>query len=280
MLRIKVPATSANLCIGFDTLGIAFNIYNTFGFERAIVDDVSAFDKNFKNNNLVLESYSKFYEYYNIEYIPVKITPICIGVPESRGLGSSATCIVAGVCAANIISGLNLSKEELLDICASIEGHPDNVLPALIGGLCAAFKADKYYFKKYNVSSKLNFYSLVPNFKLQTEKSRSVLPKCYSRDDVVHNLSRIVHLPDAFSEGNLTLIKAIFNDRIHEPYRYDLIPNSQEVKEYFKDCALAISGAGSSLLLICDKLIVLKEIYGFKVINVLVDSVGCEIDEC
>ena len=149
MLKIRVPATSANLSVGFDTLGIALNIYNEFGFEKSSFDNVDAFESKFRTNNLVLKSYKRFFEYYNIKYVPVKILPFRIDIPSSRGLGSSASCIVAGVMAANILSGLNLKKEDLLDLCASIEGHPDNVLPALVGGLCAAFMAhEKYYYKR------------------------------------------------------------------------------------------------------------------------------------
>lgn len=281
MLKIRVPATSANLSVGFDTLGIALNIYNEFAFERSSFDDVNAFDSAFRANNLVLISYKRFFEYYNIKYVPVKITPLRIDIPSSRGLGSSASCIVAGVMGANILSGLNLKKEELLDLCASIEGHPDNVLPALIGGLCAAFKAqEKYYFKKYIPSSNLQFYSLIPPFELKTELSRSVLPKMYSRSDVVANLSRIVNLPIAFIDGDLKLLKVIFDDKIHEPYRYKLIDHSLDVKAYFKDYAVAISGAGSSLLVIGNKDIELKEIYEFKIVKVTVDNNGVEIYEC
>lgn len=281
MLKIRVPATSANLSVGFDTLGIALNIYNEFGFEKSSFDDVNAFAIEFRANNLVLISYKRFFEYYKVEYIPVKILPLRIDIPSSRGLGSSASCIVAGVMAANILSGLNLKKEELLDLCASIEGHPDNVLPALVGGLCAAFKAHgKYYFKKYIPSSRLQFYSLIPPFELKTELSRSVLPKMYNRSDVVANLSRIVNLPSAFIDGDMKLIKVIFDDKIHEPYRYKLICHSLDVKAYFKDYAVAISGAGSSLLVIGTKDIEINKIYDFKIVKVTVDNNGVEIYEC
>lgn len=281
MLKIRVPATSANLSVGFDTLGIALNIYNEFGFEKSSFDNVDAFESKFRTNNLVLKSYKRFFEYYNIKYIPVKILPFRIDIPSSRGLGSSASCIVAGVMAANILSSLNLKKEELLDLCASIEGHPDNVLPALVGGLCAAFMAhEKYYYKKYIPSSRLQFYSLIPPFELKTELSRSVLPKMYNRCDVIANLSRIVNLPSAFIDGDIELLKAIFDDKIHEPYRYKIIEHSLDVKTYFKDYAVAISGAGSSLLVIGDKVIELDKIYDFKIVKVIVDNNGVEIYEC
>lgn len=281
MLKIRVPATSANLSVGFDTLGIALNIYNEFGFEKSSFDNVDAFESKFRTNNLVLKSYKRFFEYYNIKYVPVKILPFRIDIPSSRGLGSSASCIVAGVMAANILSGLNLKKEDLLDLCASIEGHPDNVLPALVGGLCAAFIAhEKYYYKKYIPSSRLQFYSLIPHFELKTELSRSVLPKMYNRCDVIANLSRIVNLPSAFIDGDIELLKVIFDDKIHEPYRYKLIEHSLDVKAYFKDYAVSISGAGSSLLVIGDKVIELDKIYDFKIVKVIVDNNGVEIYEC
>ncbi len=275
MIRIDVPATSANLCVGFDTLGIAFNLYNSFTFEKNFMDDVSSFAKEYQDNNMVLEAYRSFFDEYNLKYIPVKIKLINQEIPSERGLGSSATCIVAGVMAANIISKSNFSKADLLEICAKIEGHPDNVLPALIGGLCAAIKGDdKHYFVKYNISKKLNFYSLIPDFALKTSVSRAVLPSSYSRSDVVHNLSRIVNLPYAFENGDMELIKAVMNDKIHEPYRLELIKNAKAVKDHFKNGTVCISGAGSCLLLITDCDIKENKIYDFEIKKVEVDLEG------
>ncbi len=280
MIKIDVPATSANLCVGFDTLGIAFNIYNSFEFIKSDYDDVSSFAKEYQENNMVLSAYKSFFEEYKITYIPVKISLVKQDVPTERGLGSSATCIVAGVMAANIISGKNLPSEKLLDLCAKIEGHPDNVLPALIGGLCAAFKGDfEYHYVRYLVSKELKFYSLIPDFSLKTSLSRSVLPNTYKRSDVVHNLARIVNLPYAFECGDMELIKAIMDDKIHEPYRLGLIDNANKVKEYFKNGAVCISGAGSCLLLVTKDEIKEDLIYGFRIKKVEVDEKGVQAYE-
>ena len=122
MIKIKVPATSANFSIGFDVCGIAFNIYNEFLFEKSDKNKLAGFQKEFLNdNNLVLQSYKRFFKEYHLEYIPISITLSKSNVPDSRGLGSSATCIVAGVLAANLISKSNLSNEALLTLMSKIE---------------------------------------------------------------------------------------------------------------------------------------------------------------
>lgn len=250
--KVSVPATSANFCIGFDCLGVAFDIYNEFSFEKSNQDIVLDFEEEFNNsNNLVLTSYQRFFKEFNINYIPVTIKLIKEDVPPSRGLGSSATCIVAGVLAANKISNSNKSEKELLSLMSKIEGHPDNVAPAYLGGFVSSISDNGLINSiKYNVSDKLKFNVYISDFKLSTELARSVLPQTYSRNDVVYNLSRMAQLPYALVNGDFELLKLILKDKIHEPYRISIIKGAKELidKINSNNAIGIISGSGSTIL--------------------------------
>lgn len=255
MIKIKVPATSANLGPGFDVLGVAFSMYNMFGFERSDHYEMVDFQGRYSNphHNLVCSSYKKVFDALNMNAYPVKIYMLDQEVPTSRGLGSSATCIVAGVLAAKYFLGDKISYDECFQIATSIEGHPDNVAPAMFGGLIASYKAcDTYKSVKYDVSKDIKFNLLVPNFELQTSKARSVLPKELSYADITHNASRVANIPYAFFKGDLEMIKDLLDDKAHEPYRMPLIKDSMEIKElaHKKGYAFAISGAGPTLLVV------------------------------
>ena len=274
MLRIKVEGTSANLCVGFDTLGMALNVYNEFTFEESSDFGFKGFLEKYANinNNLVYDSYIYLFKKQNKKPVPVVIG-FSGDIPVSRGMGSSSSLIVAGVFAANYFLGNPYTKDELFSICANIEGHPDNVAPAIYGSLVASFKyEDNYYPNIYKVSDKLKFGVVIPSTPISTKKARGVMPKSYKREDIVNNLSRIVNLPKAFEEGNIDLIKMLFIDKIHEPYRKKLIKEYDELKNLLdgKDIAISISGSGSTILIIStnydyEKLL---EGYNFKKVSV------------
>jgi len=254
MVSIKVNATSANLCVGFDVLGLALDISNTFTFEKSKEFSFEGFEKEYLtiNNNMVYDSYIEVFKRLNKEIIPVKIT-FKGDIPVSRGLGSSSSLIVAGVFGANKILNNPLTKEELFDICANLEGHPDNVGPAIYGNLVASYKKDdKFIPNIYNVSDKLKFMVVIPNYKIKTREARGVLPKELGYSDIVNNLSRIVNLPKAFNDGNVELIKDLFIDKLHEPYRKKLIKEYETIRKLCdkKDVAFSISGSGSTMLII------------------------------
>ncbi len=284
MFRIKVNATSANLSVGFDVLGLALDISNEFTFEYASEFKFKGFEKKYQtvDNNLVYDSYIKVFEKLNKKPIPVEIG-FKGDVPVSRGLGSSSTLIVAGVFGANKILGDVLSKDELFEICAEIEGHPDNVAPAIYGSMVASFKYEgKFIPNIYPVSKDLKFMVIIPPFKLSTAKAREVLPKSLSISDTVSNLSRIVNLPRAFETGDVAMLKKLFLDKIHEPYRGTLIEGYDRLREICKDldCACAISGSGSTMIVISkdySNLDKFKEL-GYEIRKVSVGS-GIEIWE-
>ena len=277
MIKIRVPATSANFCIGFDVCGVALNIYNIFGFEKSDKDILEGFDSKFNNsNNLVLTSYKEFFKKFNIDYIPIKITLVEQNIPNKRGLGSSASCIVAGVLAANIISNSKISDDLLLSLMTSIEGHPDNVSPAFLGNFVASFKKDDLVkYVKYDIDNKLILNVFISNQEVGTEEARNVLPNLYEVKDVVSNLSRIIHLPYALENGDFNLLKDILIDQIHEPYRLKIIDGAIDlINELKKQNAIGIiSGSGSTILSIslsdfeiCNN--------KFKKMKVSVDKIG------
>lgn len=273
MLQVRVSATSANVCVGFDVLGLALSLENVFTFERKNEFSFKGFLPKYsnKNHNLVYDSYVNVFKRLNLEPIPVEIG-FKGDIPVSRGLGSSSSLIVAGVFAANYFLNNKLTNDELLNICCEIEGHPDNVAPAVLGGLVASFKDDNgYHSISYPVSNKLKFFAVIPPFELSTHMAREVLPKALEYKDIVNNLSRIIHLPKAFNDGDVKLLKGLFNDKLHEPYRGNLIKGYNEIKEILaqEEAAFAISGSGSTMLIIA---------YDNNVIN-KISHLGYEIKE-
>lgn len=254
MLYVEVNATSANVCVGFDVLGLALKLSNIFTFEKAEDFSFVGFEEEFSSTktNLVYDAYIKYFEYINMEPIPVRIG-FKGNIPVSRGLGSSSSLIVAGIFAANQMAGRKLSKAELFNLCVKIEGHPDNVAPAVYGGLVASYKSgDGFKAIKYPVSKDLKFTAIIPPFKLSTHEARKVLPGSLDYSDIVHNMSRIVNIPKAFAKGDINLLCDLFDDRLHEPYRAKLIAGYSEIKKLCSDnnVAFAISGSGSTMLAI------------------------------
>ncbi len=281
MLYVSVNATSANVCVGFDVLGLALELPNVFSFEEQEEFSFSGFEPKYcyKETNLVYQSYIKFFEYIN-----QKPLPVAIGfkgeIPVSRGLGSSSSLIVAGVFGANAIVGDVLSKEELFNICSQIEGHPDNVAPAIYGGLVASYKKeDMVKAINYPVNKDLKFTVLIPSFKISTHEARKVLPKMLEYNDIVHNLSRIIHIPKAFMDGDVDLLCDLFEDRLHEPYRSTLIDGYKEIKDICskEQVAFAISGSGSTMLMISKDISFLHNIKGDYIIKTLAVGQGVKI---
>ena len=252
-VKVRVPATSANLGSGFDCTGIAFKRYDVLEFEKLDSGiEFEGFKKDFSNEtNLAYVSYGKTCE--KIGVTPsVKISMVKTDVPIARGLGSSAALIVAGAYAANALNGNQLSVQDIFEICNDIEGHPDNIAPALFGGLCTSIVANgKPIVQKYNVSPKICFTALVPSFAVSTKDARAVLPKEISREDAIFNMQRIALLPYAFEHGRLDLIPLVTDDALHEKYRMPLYRNINEVEDKaikLGAIAFTVSGAGPTCL--------------------------------
>lgn len=252
MVTISVPATTANIGPGFDCFGCALNMRATFTFETAEKTAVTGCPPQYANeNNLVQRALRFAAQRMGLALPPVKLT-IASPIPPARGLGSSAALIVAGVAAAGVFSGRTLSKETMLDMATAIEGHPDNVSPAIFGGLRLSFmEGDSVVSVPAPVHPSLKFLALVPGFSLPTAKARAALPAQINRADAVHNIGRAAVLIKALEMGDMGLIALALRDRIHQPYRFPLIPNADDVRKAASalGCdAFFISGAGPTLM--------------------------------
>ena len=251
-LRLRAPATSANLGPGFDVLGVALNLYNRFAFDTDCDGlQISGCDPAYATEeNLAVQAWRAVEARLGARPCSLRLD-IAAGVPVARGLGSSATLLAAGAAAANCAYGEPFSREELLEIIAAIEGHPDNVAPALLGGLRASRMADGQVLSvDCPVAPSLGFCALVPNFETRTEDARRVVPRQVALPDAVYNLSCLALTLRALETGDMALLSAALDDRLHQPWRRDLIHEYARVEAaaQARGAALCISGSGSTLL--------------------------------
>lgn len=258
MIRIQVPATSANLGSGFDSLGIALSLYNQVWMEESDTVDISCKDEvqvPTDENNLIYWAAKRLYEQCGRKLPGLKILQLN-NIPMARGLGSSSACIVSGILGANRLMGSPLSTQDLINLAAEIEGHPDNTTPAIEGGLAAsAIEAGRVYSVSVPVSEKIRFALFIPPFELKTEKARSVLPKQYSRSDAVYNLSRSALMAASLFSGRLENLRVAVQDKIHQPYRSGLIDHLEDVFRLSYELGSLgtyISGAGPTIVAMID----------------------------
>lgn len=256
MIRVQVPGTSANIGPGFDAFGLALSIYNTFSFEEKTDGKLTirGVERKYQSNtNLVYRSMQKVFK--KIVYQPKGLyIHSAVDIPISRGLGSSATCIVGGLFGANALSGYRLTTEELFDMSVVMEGHPDNVAPAIFGGLVVSMNDQgKNIYIKSEVHPCYEFYALVPDFNLSTADARQVLPKKITYSDATHNLPRATMTYLALTNGSEEILKVSMKDRLHQPYRKKLIAHYDVITRNARDLGCintCISGAGPTILVI------------------------------
>ena len=248
--RISVPATSANLGPGYDALGLALTLFNTCEFN--FTKDKEEFEENTKNN-LIYKSYKYTFDFYKKDPVPI-IFDLEADIPMSRGLGSSAACIVMGVIAAFSVMGKDIDKEEVLKISAEIEGHPDNLFPAIFAGAGISILEDgKVYKEKFEISDKFKFLAIIPEDKVSTKKAREVLPQTYKKEDAVFNISRVSMLILSLISGNAENLKIALDDKIHQPYRYKLIPEIEKIERIIDQSEAIghyLSGSGSTIIVV------------------------------
>lgn len=256
MVKIKVPGTSANIGPGFDTLGLALNIFNEIIVEKKEEGIEIKWDIPNPNipleENLVYVALVHTLKKYKKENLGCTITMSKIDIPISRGLGSSAAAIVGGIYAANYLMDNVLSTNDIVEIATELEGHPDNVAPAILGNMIISVMTDKkVLYSKINFPEEIKFNVLIPNFKLSTEKARSVLPKSYSTADCISNASRLALMLSFLNEKRFEDLRECLLDKIHQPYRFPLINNSLDIFEKSKELGALgefISGAGPTLI--------------------------------
>ncbi|MEI1375276.1 homoserine kinase [Nostoc sp. UHCC 0926] len=263
-VTVTVPATTANLGPGFDCIGAALKLYNEFKFTRLEegeliihVTGTEAERVQTDENNLLYQAFVKFYQH--IEQTPpiVKIE-IKLGVPLARGLGSSATAIVGGLVAANQLEGAPMSQSQMMELAIAMEGHPDNVVPALLGG-CRLAASSGAGWEICDVPWHKDVVPVVaiPDFELSTSKARGVLPTEVSRADAIFNTAHLGLLLRGLETGNGQWLKTALQDKLHQPYRKALIPGYDALNIAAVSAGaygMVISGAGATLLALADKL--------------------------
>jgi len=255
-VAIKVPATSANLGPGFDCVGMALNLYNTVVLEESDdykIEIIGEGEKTLPRNtsNLVFRAIRTLFNRASYHSPGWKLR-LENKIPLQRGLGSSAAAIVGGLLAANTVAGNPFSSHELLLQAIELEGHPDNVAAALFGGIVIIVEHEKsYFYTRFLPPQGMRIYAVVPDSSLATKVARSVLPEVVPFEDAVFNLGRVALLVAALREGNWDLLTAALHDRLHQPYRADLIPGFAEILNAARQAGAygaVLSGAGPSVI--------------------------------
>lgn len=265
-IKIQVPATTANCGAGFDTFGIACTLYNYFTLEEIsgtenlveILGEGSTILGN-DDNNYVLVAIKKIFSEAK-KTMPYFKLIMENNIPLARGLGSSSSAIVAGLIAGNHFLGNIFSKEDILNFANDLEGHPDNVAPAIYGGITISYLQDNSGAGKVNLNipKDLQLIAVVPEFSLATKLAREALPVAVPYEDVIFNLGRVSLLTASFEQNNLELLRVALDDKIHQPYRSHLIPSMSEVFKIALEkgaYGTVISGAGSTLMAFANKTI-------------------------
>ncbi|HNX73653.1 MAG TPA: homoserine kinase [Spirochaetales bacterium] len=282
VLTIRVPATSANIGPGFDTLGLALSLYNEFEVSCASTWRVEGCDPAYcTDDNLFLRSYRYGREQLGLEAFPIHVR-IRSKIPVARGLGSSAALSVGGLVAALLLGNKDAdvrwqadkavfgprAVQFLLDVATAVEGHPDNAVPAVCGGFCTAFVSDtpvvqqavvqpegarvrRVVASRNSIPSSWRFHAIIPPFELETKRARAVLPATLSRTDAVFNIARAVMVSQAVLKKDAQLLGLSCDDKLHQPYRKALIPGYEEVKEAcinYGAGAFWLSGSGPTLM--------------------------------
>ena len=270
-VSVKVPATSANLWPGFDCLGIALPIYNTVTIDETVLPgtgveiNILSQDENFDDliiDHIPTDENSIVYKAVELLYNSIGQTPselkinIQTQIPVTRGLGSSAAVIVGALIAANHLLGEPADESAILSIATEIEGHPDNVTPAVVGGLVLSSMEDdgSILYRKIDWPEDWAITVCVPDVELATEISRSVLPENVPMQDAVFNTKRMGMLIQAIHTQDEELMKAALTDKLHQPYRAKLVPWMDEINQSIKHdddiFGCVLSGAGSTVLVI------------------------------
>lgn len=255
-VTVRVPATAANLGPGFDCLGMALNIHNTVtitmshSFSIAIGGEGKGILSSGKDN-LVYEAMTRLFSRVG-QPVPALEISCYNEIPVARGLGSSTAAIVAGLVAANSLIGDVMSREELLQFATEIEGHPDNLAPALFGGCQVVVMDDaRLVLEKIPVQRSWKFVLFIPDFEVSTREARAVLPRQIAREDAVYNIGRVALLTSALITGRADSLKVATQDRLHQPQRQVLFPAMGDIFAAALSAGadgVFLSGSGSTIM--------------------------------
>ena len=267
-VTVKVPATTANIGPGFDCFGMALPIYNEITVEETIMPgtgvEINIIDENEEfetlsiptdENNIVYKAIKLLYESIGMSASELKIS-IKTQIPIAKGLGSSASVIVGGLIAANQLLGSPADEAALLSIATEIEGHPDNIAPAILGGFILSSQEEdgSVVYRKLPWPKDWKITVCVPDYELATEISRSVLPEKVEIKDAAFNARRCAMLIEAVHSQDANLMKLAMQDKLHQPYRMKLVPGLKQITEKLKHeedvLGCVLSGAGPSIIVV------------------------------
>ncbi|WP_040950081.1 homoserine kinase [Gorillibacterium massiliense] len=256
MVIVKVPASTANLGPGFDSLGMALSLYAWVGMSAAEETKFHLYGEQMAGipedkSNLIYQVAQLVFERAGVVMPELEIS-MYSDIPLTRGLGSSASAIVGALTAANALIGSPFEFEELFQIASSLEKHPDNVGASLFGGIIAAYwdGADARHIR-LDAGDKLEALVAIPDFQLSTEKARHVLPSSVPMKDAVFNIGHSNLLVAALCTGRYDMLRLAMKDALHQPYRSALIPGMAEVLTGAAEhgaLGIALSGAGPTLI--------------------------------
>ena len=258
-VRVTIPSSTANLGPGFDTLGMALQLYSVVEMKRSGQTAIVLEGKEMQGvpadkSNLIYRVASDLFQRAGLD-VPELYIRASSEAPLTRGLGSSASAIVGALVAANVLAGEPFTREQLFDMATEIEGHPDNVGASLFGGIIVSVtpeqKGSSVPFIRLDPPKDMRALVVIPDFALSTEKARNVLPQVYSKRDVVYNVGHSSLLVAALAQGRLDLLGKAMRDRIHQPYRAALVPGLQEILDeatLHGAVGASLSGAGPTIL--------------------------------
>ncbi|AKX94082.1 homoserine kinase [Moorella thermoacetica] len=259
MPLVRVPATTANLGPGFDTLGMALNLFDELKIEESSSPEIIITGEGEGTiprgqENIAYRAARAVFAKVGRPPVPLKLE-MHNSIPVARGLGSSAAALVGAIVGTNAILGGPLGPAELVNLATTLEGHPDNVAPAILGGLVASARdGEQVICRRLELPPGLVTVVAIPQFTLSTRISRGVLPAKVDLEDAVFNISRVAVLLAAVATGDLDLMGRMMVDKLHQPYRLPLIPGMAEVFAAAREAgalAVTLSGSGPTVIAFC-----------------------------
>ncbi len=260
MIRVRVPATSANLGPGFDCMGLALGLYSTVDIEQTqgesmVMQGTSKDTGNALTRNLVYRAARMVFDYTGLT-MPNMLIRLKSNIPSARGLGSSAACIIGGLIAGNALCG-RLGPQDILTLACRMEGHPDNVAACMLGGLVSAYyDGQKVTYSRLSLGDDICLAVTYPDSVLPTKKSRMSLPKFVLHSDAAYNAAHTALLATAFARHKYDLLAEAMGDRLHQPYRQKMVQGMEEAFEFFKSLGAYgcyLSGSGPALAAVLPK---------------------------
>ena len=240
MLSIRVPASTTNLGPGFDCLGAALQLWNRISVEAGGSGD--------QNPPIVSEAANLFFDQTGEKRFAIRCQ-IEGDIPQARGLGSSVTIRAAVLLALNALTDNHLTKKDLCELCAILEGHPDNAAASIYGGFTIISKA-RNEIARFEIDPVLKFVLFIPNFEVRTSDARRVVPESFSRQAVVENLANASLVATAFASRRYEQLRDSFGDRLHQPFRTQFVPFLPKVLEAARKAGALggfLSGSGSTI---------------------------------